>query len=107
MTYKCTIYNKEYNLNFYKTKYVDPENTAIIAMMEDGEMYGYVSRNLIYGNLSEDEIFMDMNNSSQLCKAMIKDGLLKPTGESVSSGYCVYPVARITDKLKKILNIIK
>ena len=104
MAYKCTIYNKEYDLKFYKSKYVNSENTAIIAMMDDGEMYGYVSVNLIHRNLSEDEIFMDMNNSSQLCNAMIKDGLLKPTGETMSSGYCVYPVAKITNKLKKILN---
>lgn len=104
MAYKCTIYNKEYNLKFYKTKYMNPENTAIIALTNNGETYGFVSVNLIHRNISEDEIFMDMNNSSQLCNAMIKDGLLKPTGETVSSGYCVYPVAKITDKLKKVLN---
>ena len=47
---------------------------------------------------------MDMNNSGDLCEQMEKDGLLERTGLEKQSGYCIYPVARITEKLEKILS---
>ena len=94
----------DYKLLFYRGKYQYGLGTALYAFLSNGEPYGSISVNLEGVKLPADQIFMDMNNSGDLCEQMEKDGLLERTGLEKQSGYCIYPVARITEKLEKILS---
>lgn len=92
-----------YNLLFYRGKYQCGLGTALYAFLSDGQPYGSISVNLGV-KLPKNQIFMDVNNACNLCNQMEKDGLLERTGLAKQSGYCIYPAARITEKLEKILN---
>lgn len=93
-----------YKLLFYRGKYQYGLGTALYAFLSNGQPYGSISVNLKDVKLPTNQIFMDMNNAGDLCDQMEKDGLLERTGLEKQSGYCTYPVARITEKLEKILN---
>ena len=75
-----------YKLLFYRGKYQCGLGTALYAFLSNGQPYGSISVNLEGVKLPKDQIFMDMNNAEK------------------QSGYCMYPAARITEKLEKILN---
>lgn len=91
-----------YKLLFYRGRYEHGLGTALYAMCSNGTPYGNISVNLDE-TLPSGQIFMDMNNAGNLCEQMEKDGLLKRTGYERRSGYCLYPAAKITEKLEKIL----
>lgn len=94
----------DYKLLFYRGKYQCGLGTALYAFLSNGQPYGSISINFGDVKLPKDQIFMDMNNLDDLCDQMEKDGLLERTGLEKQSGYCIYPAARITEKLEKILN---
>ena len=99
----------EYNFNdekllFYRSKYQYGLGTALFAVCSNGEPYESISVNLEGVKLPANQIFLDMNNAGDLCEQMEKDGLLERTGLEKQSGYCIYPVVRITEKLEKILS---
>lgn len=94
----------DYKLLFYRGKYQCGLGTALYAFLSNGQPYGSISVNFVDVKLPKDQIFMDMNNLGNLCDQMEKDGLLERTGLEKQSGYCIYPAARITEKLEKILN---
>ena len=94
----------DYKLLFCRGKYHYGLGTALYAFLSNGQPYGSISVNFKDVKLPKDQIFMDMNNAGNLCKQMEKDGLLERTGLEKQSGYCIYPAARITEKLEKILN---
>ena len=91
-----------YELRFYKGKYEFGGNTALVAICDEGP-FATVSVNFDEVKLPKDHVFLDMNNCGNLCQQMIADGLLVLTGLEYPSGYCIYPAARMTDKLKSIL----
>ena len=95
----------DYKLLFYRGKYQCGLGTALYAFLSDGQPYGSISINFGDVKLPKDQIFIDMNNLYDLCDQMEKDGLLERTGLAKQSGYCIYPAARITEKLEKILNL--
>lgn len=64
---------------------------------EPDDFYGDVTVCIPYMT-AEDEIILDTNNSPELIKEMIKQKLIKKTGEMVGSGFCVYPIAKVTEK---------
>lgn len=94
----------DYKLLFYRGKYQCGLGTVLYAFLSNGQPYGSISINFEDVKLPKDQIFMDMNNLDDLCDQMEKDGLLERTGLEKQSGYCIYPAARITEKLEKILN---
>lgn len=99
---------KEYNyddckLKFYRGKYEFGGGTALMAICDTGEPYATISVNFDEVKIPKDHIFLDMNNCKHLCQQMIDDGLLELTGLQRPSGFCIYPAARMTDKLKEIL----
>ena len=93
----------DYKLLFYRGKYQCGLGTALYAFLSNGQPYGSISVNLEGVKLPKDQIFMDVNNAGNLCDQMEKDGLLERTGLAKQSGYCIYPAARITEKLERIL----
>lgn len=99
MEYK---YN-DYKLKFYRGKYEFGGGTALMAICDTGEPYATISVNFEEVKIPKDHIFLDMNNCKHLCQQMIDDGLLELTGLQRPSGFCIYPAARMTDKLKEIL----
>lgn len=92
-----------YNLRFYRGKYQLGGGTALVAYCTNGEPYGNISVNFNQVKIPSDHVFLDMNNCKTLCQKMIEDGLLELTGLEYPSGYCIYPAARMTNKLKEIL----
>lgn len=92
-----------FSLLFYRGKYKYGLGTALYAFLSNGQPYRSISVNLEGVKLPKNQIFMDMNNVGNLCDQMEKDGLLERTGLEKQSGYCIYPAARITEKLEKIL----
>ena len=106
MTNPNEYYFEGCKLLFYTGKYRCGLGTALYAFLSNGQPYGSISVNLEDVKLPDNQIFMDMNNTGNLCKQMEKDGLLERTGLEKQSGYCIYPVVRITEKLEKILNEI-
>lgn len=93
----------DYKLLFYRGKYQCGLGTALYAFLSNGQPYESISVNFGDVKLPKDHIFMDMNNAGNLCGQMEKDGLLERTGLEKQSGYCMYPAARITEKLERIL----
>ena len=94
---------EDYSLLFHRGKYRYGLNTALYAYCSNGEPYGSISVNFDDVKLPSNQIFLDTNNTKDLCVQLIEDGLLELTGLEKPSGYCVYPVAKITKKFEKII----
>lgn len=75
---------------FKKTKYANNGNLAVIAFEDDGECYGNLTVNVI--PMKADYFAaLDTNNFPNAEKTAIELGAT-PTGTSVESGFCVYPI---------------
>lgn len=88
-------------MKFYKTKYCDNENLAIIAV-EDYEVYGNLTVNinkLPYGLAAIDT--NNFPNAEHVAKEL--GGI--PTEEYLASGFCTYPVYDFSCVLDNIENL--
>ena len=106
-TLKFQSFGMDKEVYFYLDEYLNG-GTYIGAMLieENGEdYYGNVSVNVPHGYIeNKNEFYADTNNSSNLINAMLEAKLIKKMGESVSSGFCVYPKMKIT---KDFWNYVK
>ena len=105
-TLKFTLYGKQKEVYFVLDTYAISGDLAILAynIDENGydDYYGDVSKALQFGRINgDDEFYADTNNSSSLIEEMLKQGLIKDTDESCSSGFCVYPKMKLTKKFKE------
>ena len=99
---KFKFYDEDFELKFIIDKYVRDNSTYIEAVvMENGnpiEPFGYVTTCIPFSTMEEDEVVLDTNNSGELIKEMKKQKLIKLTDRTVSSGFCVYPIGKLTKK---------
>lgn len=87
----------DYEIKFVTDTYAMDGSSYIGAYTTDGEFYGDITVCIPF-MARENEIILDINNSPKIIKEMIKRKLISETGNTVSSGYCVYPTAKVTDK---------
>jgi hypothetical protein len=101
MTYEYkNPYGKTYKIQLYKTQYVTPKNTAVIAKYYDEEFeawlpYGTLSVNI--SPLPEDCIALDDNNWYGVLDWVVENGIATDTGKILFSGFCTYPVVRLNE----------
>ena len=99
---KFNFYDEDYELKFVTDMYAMDGSTYVEAVvMENGkpvEPFGGVTTCIPFATMDEDEIVLDTNNSGELIKEMRKQKLIKLTDRTVSSGYCVYPIGKLTKK---------
>ena len=101
--FEFKLYGEPCKVYFYTDKYANNDSTFVgaICIDENGEedYYGNVSINVPFGYLENDnEFYADTNNSSEIVKAMLKEKLIRKTGDTTSSGYCIYPKVKLTKK---------
>ena len=102
-TLKFKLYNEPMEIYFFTSRY-ELNNKLFIGArtVEDDDFYGDITVNLPFGFVDNDnEFYADTNNSREIIKAMIEQGLIKETDDSMSSGFCVYPKMILTDEFKE------
>lgn len=109
-TLKIGVYGKSYDIYFTVGKYKSNNTLAIDASFtdEDGfeDYYGNVSKNLVNTRLlADNEFYADTNNNFLLIDEMLKKGLIKQTEEYATSGFCKYPLMRLTEKFKEYVKV--
>ena len=90
--------------------YVNNNTLAIQAIVIDEEGfeddYGTVSVNLEFGRIEADnEFYADTNNTSVLISKMVKAKLIEDLGETCSSGFCIYPKMKTTEKFNEYVKV--
>lgn len=95
----------EHGLLFYRRKYIYNLNTALYAYLSNGRIYKEISMNINFGDikLPSDQIYLNVLGEEKVGDQMIRDGLLELTGEIKKFRAYTYPVARITEKLEKMI----
>ena len=92
------VFGVTYELSFKTAEYFNG-TTCLQAICEDGEPYARVSVNLNESVLCDKrEFYVDVNNCGELVDAMIAEGYLEDMGDVARSGFCTYPLVRMTDK---------
>ena len=107
-TLEVNCYGNKFDVWFYTNTYANNGTMYIGAMCkdEDGNVdyYGDVSVNLSHGRVDNDnEFYADINNSKELIKTMLEAKLIEDLDETCSSGYCIYPKMKITEKFKEYI----
>lgn len=80
----------EYEVNLYRTHYVDNDAFALIAVCTDGEVYGTLTVNL-NNSMPTGHAFVDTNSCANYEQFIVDNNLGKPTGKIQKSGFCTYP----------------
>lgn len=96
-----TKYGDVENVYFRVNHYANNNNLAVHIMCidEEGvhEPYTSLTTNII--KLGDNMACIDTNNLySDVVSRLENKGMIKNTGNTVPSGYCVYPVYEFTDK---------
>ena len=109
-TLKINSYGNNYEIYFQLGKYVNNNTLAIQAICIDEEgfedYYGTVSVNLEFGRIEADnEFYADTNNTSVLISKMVKAKLIEDLGETCSSGFCIYPKMKTTEKFNEYVKV--
>lgn len=100
----------EYNIMFYKGKYVNNDRIYIVAYSEDEEYGGYnpycdITINLPQSIPNGNYAFLDINDADlKLLNLMSEKGWIEDTGNFGFSGYCMYPLVRFTDEFLNQIN---
>lgn len=87
---------------FYKAKYDDDNNLAIIAIDDDGEFYGTLTVNI--NPLKYGLACIDINNYPN-SETVAKELGGRFTGSYMQSGYCTYPIYDFTDVIENLEDI--
>jgi hypothetical protein len=101
---------REYELSRMEIgKYYKGNNLAIKLYCIDEEfgfeeLLAYITVNLPYGSLKENEAFVDTNNCPWAIDFIKEHELGEFTGIECSSGYCKYPLYRFN--LKKVKELL-
>lgn len=112
VSYKSDYTGETYMLALYTDRYQTGSNLALAALdltepIENDyvESWGTLSVNLPDDPVAaswcaqDGNIVLDTNNNSQaLVDALVSANIIELTGESVRSGFCAYPLAKITPK---------
>ena len=94
---------KEGRLKFWKSEYWNGNTYLELNDVVEGELYGDFSINIL--PLGDPKyICVNINNTMTAPYVLEKLNIAKPTGETLSSGYSVYPIYEIDeDVLDKYL----
>ena len=89
-TIKIKAWGKEHDLFFSLNRYTFNNNLCVNLMEVDKGQWSTLTTNLGI-LLADDEAFIDLNNNTGFDKIFIENGIAKPTGYEVPSGFCRYP----------------
>lgn len=93
----------DYEIKFGTNTYLADGSMFIEALIiENGNVVDY------YGDITtcipfatnDGEIILDTNNCGELITEMISQGLIEKTNRTVPSGYCIYPIGKVTKKFE-------
>ena len=77
------------------SQYSDYGNTAVMLKdAEDGALWSVLSVNI--KPLEEGCFAVDVNNCPTAVKFLIDNNIAKPLNSDIKSGYCVYPIFKLT-----------
>lgn len=98
--FNVKTYGKEYKIVLTLSTYEFNGATALIAYNcnEKGkktDLHAVISVNINGYCIYKDEIIADTNNCEKLVDELMKNNILTETGETVSSGFCTYPIMKI------------
>ena len=108
-TFKFKAYNQEFEVYLAKSKYMNNNSLAILAINAvTHETFCSVTVN-IPGWAKNDILFtLSVNNGSQeLFKVLEDEGIYVRTGEFVPSGFVDFPICRLTEKGIEALEELK
>ena len=108
-TFKFKAYNQEFEVYLAKSKYMNNNSLAILAINAvTHETFCNVTVN-IPGWAKTDILFtLSVNNGSQeLFKVLEDEGIYVRTGESVPSGFVDFPICCLTEKGIEALEELK
>ena len=103
-------YETEYNIVFYKGRYMRGNGIYVCAYCEDEEYGGYspycdITINLMKPIQDGNYAFLDTNNADlELIDLMVEKGWIEKTGYFDFSGYCSYPLVKFTDEFLNEIN---
>ena len=97
-----TSYGKRKEIKFYTDMYsVDGSTYVGAVLIENGEpveYYGDITTCIPFSTMEEEEVVLDTNNCGNAADAMVEQGYVKLTRRKVKSGFCEYPVGKLTKK---------
>ena len=88
---------KDWNCNLLKSYYINGNRVALYLVAgEDGEPVSTCTVNLPDEPLDEGEVFIkDYSENEGMVEFLEKEGVVKPTGRMVQSGYVLIPVCKL------------
>lgn len=93
------MFGNEYELTFKTMKYSNNGSLAVFAVIDGGEPYATVTKNMPASDLiGENQAFLDYNNCGNLVDAMVENEYIQYDGKVTRSGFCEYPLFTFTDK---------
>ncbi len=98
---KNTYHYDDTDVRIIISKYVNPENTAVILETPDSNYYTGVSTNI--DMLPLDQFAVDTNNNPDMGAWLEENKIAHPTGGMLSSGFICYPIYELNDDFKDTL----
>ena len=92
---KKYVYNGE-TVELVLDNYTNNYNTAVILKTEDEDTL-VISTNIAW--LTPYTFTADINNYPDIENFLIDNGIAKPTGGHLTSGYCKYPIYALSEEL--------
>ena len=99
--YEFDCYGEKANVIVKYSQYRDFRNTAVLLMdAVDGSAWATLSVKI--NPLEEGYFAVDVNNCPTAEEFLIINNIAKPTGKEIASGFCIYPIFKLTSaEMKK------
>ena len=88
---------KDETVNLHISRYIDNNNTAVCLSTKEGEPFATLSVNI--EKLRFGTFCVDTNNCPGAEKFLTENNIATPTGDKFRSGFCEYPVYKLTDEV--------
>ena len=90
---------RKVTLSFNQSYPKNPNQRAITGFTDDGELWACYTVYIEAAFFESDrETIIDTNGAPHIVDVLVEAGIIKDTDKRVQSGYCTYPIVRLTDK---------